>query len=305
MNDLTQDDYSGLSDVQMAELLGLSIEGDTATPLVAEQVDAPAPTSDDVPKAAQDDISNDREPVILAKDGIHTIPFQKLADEREARHRAEAELARLKEQMEAVAASQSQQAPSQDSQLADDANDDGDPFGEYDADGLKNGIKTTLRQAIKPFEERIKPLEQAYIQATREAHYATIRASHPDFDSIAQGDQVEAWIAAQPSFSRQSYEQVYASGSSAQVIEMLNAFKSTLPTQSPASSATATPAATPKANIKPTQVVPSSLTDFPGASAAGTDKAEAMLQMSSVDLADKFSSMTQEQRDAVFRRLGI
>lgn len=117
---LTANEITGaLTPEQAAQLLELPQEGDTVASTETASAPAPAPAQPD-PSPAVDGESNttknDADPdltaenaVILARDGKHVIPFDKLTDARESAQRAAAErdeaqrlAAELKAQLEAV-----------------------------------------------------------------------------------------------------------------------------------------------------------------------------------------------------------
>lgn len=115
-----------LTPEQAAQVLDLPQEGETAP--VADLADAPAPAPA-VPAAETTTTTNDKpeqepEPAILAKDGKHLIPFEKLTEARESAQTAAAErdeaLKRAAElQAQLDAAKQPQQPPNAEPEKID------------------------------------------------------------------------------------------------------------------------------------------------------------------------------------------
>lgn len=57
------------------------------------------------------------------------------------------------------------------------------------------------------------------------AHFAAIKAVHPDFEQIVQSEAFSQWAESRPTPSRDYYRQIMDRGTAPQVIEMLTAFK--------------------------------------------------------------------------------
>ncbi len=84
--------FSALSEEEQARLMaGGSLEGDTET----EEVEEISETPDADPEASEEEQA-EAEPVVLAKDGQHTIPFSELEAAREKARQLEQELIELR-----------------------------------------------------------------------------------------------------------------------------------------------------------------------------------------------------------------
>lgn len=256
--------------------------------------------------------------VILAKDGRHTIPYDKLVQAREGERHWKAQAEAAQRQLEALqAASQAQaeagQAPTTvDNQVAaaQAAIDQGvDPgiFGDFSEEALAKGIATLVeRQVEARVSKALEPIQAKQATDAVQSHYDAIYAAHPDADSIAESKELADWIAGQPSFVRDAYAQVFTKGSTTDVIELFDKFKQAtgvtqaVKTPSPGAlkaAAKAAIAATPAAT-------PASLTDFPGGRPAGVSAAEAMSSMDAHEMLETMQGMAPEQIEDLLNRLG-
>ena len=310
---------------QAAQFLELA-EGDTGTMPDSGTPDA-APV-DDVPvqTGAAPASGNEPDPeksVILAKDGVHTIPFSKLAEARESERqwRAQAEAQALELQTlkaEAQARADAGQAPTQTDNAvaaAVAAIESGiDPeivFGDFSPHEMVAGIDKVVAYKVEkllaPMREQIaktvEPLQAKQQVDATEAHYAAIRGAHPDADSIAQSVELANWIAGQPSFARAGYEAVLAQGSTEQIIEFFDTFKAATGQAKAAPVAQPDPKAAARAALaKLGAVTPNSLSDIPGGTAGPTSRFEAMSRMSGIELVNAMDEMTPAQVDAFLSR---
>ena len=320
-----------LTPQQAAQFLELA-EGDTSTALepggkpvaTPAAADTPTPVPGEPNDAAQPPAS-DPDPataVILAKDGKHTIPYEKLTEARAAEQswKARAEAAQL--ELDALKAQARQradagQAPTQTDTAvaaATVAIENGvDPaiFGDFSEEELAKGIQKMVVQVVEQATAKLRgelssvvaPLQQKQAQTAQEAHYGAIYARHPDADSMAESKELADWIHAQPSFARAGYQAVLEQGSAAEVIELFDSFKGAAgKTTLPATPALDVAAAAKAAIAKAAQAVPSSLTDFPGGRAGPANKFEALENMQPHELAEAFQTMSQDQREAYLNR---
>lgn len=351
------DANGNVSEEAMARLLTGDIEGDTAAapavadtgapaagteastdapaaapaaPAPAPAAPAPAPAPADAPTAAPAATPApaaapavaEADSVILAKDGKHTIPYQKLVSAREeaksatARaEQAERDAAQLREQLAKAttapaAAPASAAAPAAASDL----------FGDFSDQALKKGVESLVADALGKFKSEvnadIEPVKRQVAESAAETHFRTIYTKHPDTDSIVESAEYQQWLAAQPSLVRQTYETVLSKGTASQVVEMLDTYKAarpapaTAPAPAPAPAPVAAPAPAVDPQKKADQVVasvksktPTSLTDVPAGSQVHHDEAEAMAEMSPLDLMAKFEGKTPSQIEALMRKL--
>lgn len=283
----------------------------SATP-VATEADTGAPT---------DEVNADNA-VILARDGKHTIPFEKLQQAREAERLALQKAQHAEQQAQSALAElerlRAQQAQSNtaaqqthvDSQIdiAQQAIESGiDPsiFGDFDEDGLAKGIAQLVNErATKLVDEKLAqalaPLNQKQQIDEVQQHFSAIMSAHPDVESVAESQEFADWIDKQPSYTKQAIDAVLQQGTAQQVIEVLNQFK-----------ATHAPVSQDPANIKQaakdklantTPNIPASLSDIAGGQ-THTSPDDRLAAMNSVDMLSEMESWSQEQIDRFLNRL--
>ena len=314
-----------------AELLEAALDGtlqddDAST----EQPDA---STEGVPAAAAPEGQGDQDAStetevegapILSKSGAYTIPYEKLAEAREARKAAQDRIAQLEQQVAELTGAQRQnlaavQADAQDransgqAQTAADANlaaatqaitegVDLSIFGDFSEEDLAKGVAELNRRSMAQVEQRLMaalddrlaPLREQEAKTATSAHYDTIYGAHPDADEIVESAEFAAWRDRQPAFAKAGIEHAMTKGSAQDVVEVFNAFRGTKP-QQPSTARTA-----PEA---PARRVPNSLSDVPGA--APMDKTQQILAAAgnAEALLDSMDSLTQEQRDALLDNL--
>lgn len=280
---------------------------------------APAPTAAPAAVlAAEPDASN---AILLAKDGKHTIPYEKLVQAREGEQhwKAQAETAQRQLadlQTQAQQRADAGQAPTKtDNQVAaaQAAIASGvDPalFGDFSEEALANGIATLVDQRVEErISKAIAPLQQHQQRSAQDAHFDAIYKAHPDADSVAESAELKAWIASQPSYVQPTLHEVLAKGSAQKVVELFNDFKK----------ATAAPAAAPapgkgQAAVTDSKVaaqaaiaaaapaVPASLSDIPGGRADALSPHERLAALDPVSMADAMQGMSPAQIDAFLNR---
>ena len=316
-----------------AELLEAALDGtlqDDDAP--TEQPDAStegvpaaaAPEGQDEQKAGNAETEVEGAP-ILSKSGAYTIPYEKLAEAREARKAAQDRIAQLEQQVAELTGAQRQnlaavQADAQDranagqAQTATDANleaaaqaisegVDLSIFGDFSEEDRAKGVAELSRRSMAQVEQRLMavlddrlsaPLRAQEAKTATSAHYDTIYGAHPDADEIVESAEFAAWRDRQPAFAKAGIEHAMTKGSAQDVVEVFNAFRGTKP-QQPSTARTA-----PEA---PARRVPNSLSDVPGA--APMDKTQQILAAAgnAEALLDSMGSLTPEQRDALLDNL--
>ena len=308
-----------LTDAQMAELLSLP-EGDTTTLMVEGGKPEPAPAATAAePQSASATTTQDPAPtVVLAKDGVHTIPYEKLVEARDGEKHWRAQAEAAQQQLAALQAQADQraaagQAPTTaDAAVAKataaiDAGVDPELFGDFSEEAIAKGVQKLVDARVAAIEakfaEAVKPLQDKAQLTEAEKHFQAIYQAHPDADSLTESAELKAWINTHPSFVRQGFEAVLAQGTTTQVIELFDAFKAANGrTQTPPAAQNAAAAA--KAVIAKAQTpVPASLSDIPGSAAGPADELDAIRQMSATDLMGKLEGKTPEQIEALMARL--
>lgn len=315
-----------------AELLEAALDGtlqDDDAP--NEQPDA---STEGVPAAAapevqdkQDDASTETEveAPILSKSGAYTIPYEKLAEAREARKAAQDRIAQLEQQVAELTSAQQRnlaavQADAQDRANAGQAQTTADAnlaaatqamaegvdisvFGDFSEEDLAKGVAELNRRAMAQVEQRLMaalddrlaPLRAQEAKTATSAHYDAIYAAHKDADEIVESAEFAAWRDALPAFAKAGVEHALTKGAAKDVIEVFDAFRATKPPQ-PNSTARSAPEA-------PVRRVPNSLSDVPGAAPMDETQQTLAAAGNTSALLDRMAAMTQEQRDALLDNL--
>jgi hypothetical protein len=304
-----------LDDKLMAQMLNLP-EGDSGEPPPQggqpEPTPAPTPAPAPVEPTPEPTPAPTPEPVILAKDGVHTIGYEKLVEAREearlAKARAdalEAENATLKSTAPPPPAATP--APTSAPAPAEDKPD----FGDFSDEALAKGIEKLVEQRVAArveaaVAEAVTPFQKRAAEDATTSHFTRIYSAHPNMDSMLESTEFKGWLEGQPSLVRSAYATALDKGTADQVIEVFDSFaKATGKTQAPPPPAPAKPAdvaAAAKAAVDAAAAKPpASLTDIPG-SMAVHDEAAAMLEMSPEALLRKFEGKTPEQIEALMRK---
>lgn len=234
-----------MSDMTPAEMLEAALNGELEPhkePKKEPNAEPPQNSSDDEPVGAP----------IASKSGTYTIPYEKLEKAREKAHTLEAENVALKARLDAMqqsnlsdaqAAASMREAtgkvPTQaDSNLAlaEHAVDQGvdvSLFGDFSEEAIAKGVAALQARASGAIRAELRaelarelePIRKQRAESEENAHYGPIYAKHPDADEFVQSAEFEKWKGALPSFIRAGVEAAMENGSSAQVIEVFDAFK--------------------------------------------------------------------------------
>jgi len=319
-----------LTDAQMVQMMSLP-EGDTSVlleggmPDATESAEATPDGEQGTTNEAENESATTPEPdpakaVVLAKDGVHTIPYEKLAEAREGEKHwkaqaeaAAAELAALRAQAQQRA--DAGEAPTQTdaavatAQAAIAQGVDPAIFGDFSEEALAQGIQKLVdmrvqEQVSAALNKALAPIQQKQQIDAVQSHMSAIYAAHPDADSIAESKELADWIEAQPSFARAGYQAVLQQGTTAEVIEFFDTFKQATgkaaqqntPEQSDVSAAAKAALAKAKAQV------PTSLSEIPAGSKAHHDEAEALMEMSDSNALNSFMGKSPEQIRALLER---
>lgn len=335
-NEFIQSLNGELTPQQAAQLLEMGTQGDTgakAPDNVAQPgANAEAGTSNTSDAAGSDGTNNGTaatgqegatgnveltpdNAVILAKDGKHTIGFEKLVEARQLaqdwKAKAEATQAQLASlQAQAQARADAGQAPTQvDNQVAaaQAAIEQGiDPgvFGDFSEEALAKGIQALVAQQVaaqvqQTVGKALAPIQAKQAESAADAHYSAIYEKHPDADSLVESQELAKWIDSQPSFVADACKNVLNNGTTAQIIEMFDRFKQATGAAQPGTANTADVKAAAQAAIaNAPSKVPASLSDFPGGRPAAVTREEQLASMSSgTELLDAMQNgkMTPQQ----------
>ena len=312
---------------QAAHIMSLAMQGDTGEQPETDVTPAVEQKQDDAqPDAKAEDQEKQEEPVLLARDGKHTIPYEELTNARTAAQEAQRLTAEAQARADALAADKAaleqqiaaQQKPAEPQPLPDD---------EYKAhlralrkaetEALMDGDAekvVELREQMDELTERryaakqpeAKPTEATQQDQAIAGHFAAIRAAHPDFESVAESKELKDWMAGQlsavPEIARPAvqaeFDRILQRGTAADVIGLLTQYKAGAAQKASTSEAAAAAAV---ANAK--SRTPASLSEIPGAAPAA-DPFAALDSLTGVDLVDKLATMKREQVEAYMNRNG-
>lgn len=315
-----KDADGNLSDEQTLQMMDLPEQGDTTKVESSDKPDVasePVKTVDEAAKPVAEpkpepETTADPEPVVLTRDGKHTIPYSELAEAREKAQLAAhweqvakdqaAELEALKKTSTAAPVEPAKTEPAQAEPL----------FGDFSEEDLKKGVEklvearvaTALAEAEKRFAETLTPYQQAVERARVEEHTRQIYTAHPDADSVVQSPALKAWIEAQPSFVQKHYAAVLDQGTASEVTELFTAFKAATKSAPAAAPAVADPTATAEAVIaKAKAKTPTTLSDIATGAAPHHDEAEAAMEMTPTALLGKFEGMSPAKVEELLSRV--
>ena len=329
-----------LTPEQASQAFALAEQGDTVK---TETGDAPASTtatddksttttqdqSEQTQAASQDKANNGGEAgttdetgidpakaVVLAKDGVHTIPYDRLEKARQGeqhwRAQAEAAQQQLAElQARAQARADAGQAPTKtdnmvaQAEAAIEAGADAGLFGDFSEEALASGIaKLVMQQVAAQVNKAMEPLQAKQQQSEAQAHYDAIYKAHPNADSIAQSAEFKAWVDAQPSVVRNAYWQLFdpkEGGTADQIVEVFDAFVKS--SGKPAPTAVAPDRAKAEAAAASARAEPPvSLSGIPGGRADGLSPQERMASLGGQELYSAMENMSPAQIEAYLNK---
>lgn len=223
------------------------------------------------------------EKVIQAKDGKHTIPYEKLTQAREAERAAKAEAEELRKQLEALKKSDSGKV---EEPKADDS--DKSLFGDLSDEDLKKGVDKLVAERLKDYDATLKQ------QKAAEEHYRQIYSAHPDADSIVESKELKEWLAAQAPIIRKAFNDALSNGTTQDVIEAFDMFKSSTAKKDAAPNDDDSKQNEQKQPPVAKKTVPNTLSDIP----SGRDHSASENPLDSLSgsaLADKLSGMSESE----------
>lgn len=316
-----------------SQLLEAAMNGETIEPTVEPVIDTPVvnqvneeikPTDVANTVPAEDDL-NASNAKVLAKDGIHTIPFESLEKARNGEKEWKAKAIEM-EQALAEARSQiqaGQATPAAEQNLAtaeaaiaasgDNANVIA-MFGDFSEEAIAKGVDALLElrvpgaiqaaidKALQPFQQQHQQQQAQLAKSAEQQHFDAIASVHPDFESVAESQEFQNWKDAQPSILQGAYNNVLSRGTATEINELLTLYKQ----------ANNLNVATPDVNSIKEQAkqavnnartqVPHSVSDLPAGSPAGVTLDERMAAMSPAQQLEAMASWTSEQIDAYVNR---
>ena len=287
-----EDEYNALTEDQVIALShGETVEGETAEP-TAEPEEAPALEPEVVEPVVEE--------VLLAKDGKHIIPFERLQ-----------EMTDKAAQWEAFAREQAALVESLKQAKIEDAKTGGteaqeavmDEYkGEFPEvfDDLKGHIQTMIEAGVSAkmtaMEARLKaeiaPMQKVAVDNAMDAHFNAIKSAISDFDKLVESGAVQDWIKTQPSYVQKAATEVLEQGTAGEVIELFSSYKASLPNAAAPSKQdlqSKANAVIAKAKVR----TPTSLTDVPSGTQSAIDEEEA--NPSGTSLLNKYQGWDEQR----------
>lgn len=321
------DEFETLSAEDQAKVFeGRSIEGEISSvpPDAAAQTASEPEGDEEAPEQGDPQADAGEKPAVLAKDGKHFIPFEELETAREQarqwKHKAE-EAAAVAERLsnsrqgdgQQVAADTDTSPPAAQAvdlddleMQAEDASTSGD-LETYRA--LRKQINAEVERravdrAIAAVEQREAQERQRAVETAVQAEASRAIAQHPFLDHQGPNPNWEAIAQVQ------ALRDLYAADGKpmdkaladavAKVVPMYSAFAEPPKSESSDQAISAKAAAAiAKAKASP----PNSMSSIPSASVPHHDESAAMLEMSPMELSQKFASMTPEQIERALARV--
>lgn len=306
------------------ETIGQPVEPVIDTPVVNQANEEIKPTEAANTVPTEDDL-NASNAKVLAKDGIHTIPYESLEKarkgEQEWKAKAESYEQALAEAQSQIQTGQATPAAEQNLATAEAAiaasggnTDVIAMFGDFSEEAIAKGVDALLElrvpgaiqaaidKALQPFQQQ-QQLQQAQLaKSAEQQHFDAIASVHPDFESVAESQEFQNWKDAQPSILQGAYNNVLSRGTATEINELLTLYKQ----------ANNLNVATPDVNSIKEQAkqavnnartqVPHSVSDLPAGSPAGVTLDERMAAMSPAQQLEAMASWTSEQIDAYVNR---
>lgn len=320
------DEFAALGEEDKALLYaGGSLQGDTVTEPAAEVPPLEGAESSETPAAATTPTdANDpgsaaaEQPVILARDGKNTIPFEELATARERATQLERENAELAERLKqqtppaAETVTPPADAPTPPTTIDIDALED--QHFEATLEGDKERAMDLRRQINAEIQRRAELAAVERVSADRDANAAATAAQKAFDDTVAKAladypfldiksdvkndaaiNDVREWRDYRISQGDAPHEAL------AKAVEKFGPIYSPKTQTAPAVPDAATKAAQAIANAKSSP--PKSLSDIPAGTSAHHDEAGALMQMGGSDLMAKFAGKSPEQIEALMAKV--
>lgn len=339
------------SSLSAAQLLEKALFGDTADttaeqggePSTTQAADTTTSTAAAVPVAegqgtpAAESTTQAAEPtpentVVMAKDGVHTIPYETLQEARDQSQQWKTQALQAQEQarqaQEALTALQNAQSSAtttqaqsnaETAQAAIEASGNSQAvmelFGDFSEEAIAKGVQALIAQQVPnqiqvAINQALAPLQQQQQltaqQSAEAAHFAAIHAKYPEAGAIAESEQFKAWLGQQHPLHQKAYETVLGQGSAAEVVGLLDLY-----TQTSNVGQAATPSITDEMKEKAKQAVqnappkiPHSVTDLPASTPAAVSAEERLNNLSSHELLREMENWSPEQIDAFNARRG-
>ena len=287
-------------------------DDDTTEAADGKPTDAKANEGDGKGSALTEEQLTAENAVILAKDGKHTIPFDRLEKARQGEQhwRAQAEAAQqqlVALQQQAQARADAGQAPTKTDNMvataeaAIEAGVDAGLFGDFSEEALAAGIqKLVAAQVRAQVAQAMQPMQAKHQQDVVSEHERVIYGAHPNADSIVQSAEFAAWVDSHPTTVRNALWQTFdpqQGGTAVEVVEVLDAYAKASGQSKPSTPTSASKDAAKSAIAATPAEPPASLSSIPGGRVDGRSVFDRMDDMDGEELYLATENMTPEQLD--------
>lgn len=299
-------------------------------PAATDEQNKVDPATDETQQAKQGQTEPEPEPEgVATKDGKHVIPYSVLKSERDRASRAEQTLTEMQERvktLESMVQSGNQGAKQGESARTDQQPPAVSDLSPEDLEALKEDFPTVykavmasmaaaerLKAQLEPVQETVRNAEADAARSAQESvqdaidsvpKLAHIQASNKEAFELAKA--FDATLRTQSAWADKPLSQRFA-----KVTEMVEAALGQI--ELPGKPAPSQPNAEDLKKAAQAQAakaakagrtdVPTSLSEFPVGQHAAQDEREAAENLSPLQLAEKFSSMSSDEMDAYFRTL--
>jgi len=291
-------------------------DGKQPAPVATDKTDDVVATTDDPPIDPEQVKGDEQKPVIIAKDGVHTIEYEKLEEAREKaklyKEKSESQDDRILSQDETITSLQetidtlnaAKEDPA-DKEAAKEVVEALEGLKENDREvylavqAMLDAKDKTFGDKLADLEDRLarvlEPIQESAQDNAKDSHFNDIFEAHNDHEALLVEDgPVDKWIAEQPAFMQTGLNEVMENGDTQDVIDLVTKYKESIPEPAPESDAKeiADKAAEAVKAAKENKSVPTSLSDVPAGSTPHHDENEALLNMNSQKQITKFSNMS-------------
>ena len=295
-----ENEFNALTEEQVIALSeGHTVEGETAAPKeeAAEVVESPAHEAE-----AKEPVVEE-ENVLLAKDGKHIIPFERLQEMTEKAAQWEAfarEQAALVESLKQAKAEDAETGgtKAQEAVMAEYKGEFPEVFEDLKGhiqSMINAGVSAKMTELEARLNDTIAPMQQTAQNNAMDAHFNAIKSAISDFDQLVVSGAVQDWIKTQPSYVQKAATAVLEQGTASEVIELFSNYKASLPNKRAVPSKDDLNAKANAVIAKAKAKTPTSLTDVPSGTSAAIDDDAAEAGMSAQQLFAKYQGMPPDK----------
>ena len=295
-----ENEFNALTEEQVIALSeGHTVEGETAAPKeeAAEVVESPAHEAE-----AKEPVVEE-ENVLLAKDGKHIIPFERLQEMTEKAAQWESfarEQAALVESLKQAKAEDAETGgtKAQEAVMAEYKGEFPEVFEDLKGhiqSMINAGVSAKMTELEARLNDTIAPMQQTAHNNAMDAHFNAIKSAISDFDQLVESGAVQDWIKTQPSYVQKAANAVLEQGTASEVIELFSNYKASLPNKQSVPSKYDLNAKANAVIAKAKAKTPTSLTDVPSGTSAAIDDDAAEAGMTAQQLFAKYQGMPPEK----------